>query len=114
MAVLESLNQFEFHHHLQAQPGASVVVFTSPRCSSCKAIRQAIRDYPAAAMPARFYEIDAVRDSALVNEFGVSELPAMYLYLDGEFHCALDCQPLSGALAEAIRTAVQRPAMEAP
>ncbi|MGD8515245.1 MAG: thioredoxin family protein [Granulosicoccaceae bacterium] len=114
MATLEPLNQFEFHHHLQTQPGISMVVFTSPRCASCKAIKQAIHDYTDTDLPVSFYEIDAVAESALVNEFGVQLLPAMYLFLEGQFHCELHAQPLPGALAAAIRAALQQPAMEAP
>jgi thioredoxin 1 len=114
MATLDPLNQFEFHHHLQGRPGISMVVFTSPRCASCKAIKQAVHDYPDSGLPVSFYEVDAVAETALVNEFGVQLLPAMYLFRDGQFHCELHTQPLPGALASAIQDALQQPAMEAP
>lgn len=91
-----------------------MVVFTSPRCAACQAIKQAIRDYADMDLSVSFYEVDAVAESALVNEFGVQLLPAMYVFLDGHFHCELHTQPLPRALAAAIRAALQQPAMEAP
>ena len=107
------LDQFRFHHVLEATPGLALVFFTGPHCGACKVLRRVLADY-AATQPVTVFEVDAERDLALAREFSVFHLPSMFLYVDGEYHCELHSEARAPAIAAAIEAALARPAEEAP
>lgn len=113
MADVERLDQFDFHHRLAARGGASLVLFVSPDCGSCRHWHGLLTGFDA-GRPLALYEVDVQRDAALAAEFGVFHLPALFLYKDGEFHAQLHCEATPDALRACLAGALARPAEEAP
>lgn len=110
--MIRRLDQFEFHHVLEATPGTSLVLFTAPACGACRRLKQILGD---GALPeVTLFEVDAERDLALMREFDVFHLPALFLYRDGEFHCELKSEAHPRHIAEAIDAALAAPPQEAP
>ena len=78
---------------LEETPGISIVLFTSPWCGSCKAMKKALENLPADT-GIRVFEVDAGTDQALVESFEVFHLPALFLYQDGAYHAPLEVEPV--------------------
>ncbi len=113
MAELEALDQFDFHHRLAGQSGASLVLFTSPDCGSCRQWQRLLTTFDA-GRPLALFQVDVQRDAALAAEFGLFHLPALVLYSDGDFHAQLQCEAAPAALRACLRDALSRPAEDAP
>ena len=111
---LPQLDQFEFHHRLTHTPGLAIIIFTSRGCASCKAWRQLLADYRRQHLETHVFEVDAERDLALTREFGVFHLPALFLYRNGHYHCALQSEARMEPLEKAIDRAMAGPAHEPP
>lgn len=112
--MITLLDQFSFHHALAETSGPALVIFTAPRCGSCRVMRQTLRIYGASHAEVSLFEVDAQRDMALTQEFELFHLPALFLYLDGRFHVEIQCEPLPHRLERAVATAMTLPAREAP
>ena len=111
---MKPLDQFNFHQTLEASRGRVLVMFTAPHCGACNMLRDALvdfhRDQPATAL----YEVDTQRDPGLGEEFGVFHLPALFLYLNGQYHAEIRCEALPEKIAEGVDHAVSVPAEETP
>lgn len=112
--ALTPLDEFDFHHALAKTVGTSLVIFTSPGCASCRAWRRMLGEYLAHHDDVRIFEVDAAQSLALTREFGVFHLPALFLYRDGHFHCALQSEARPEKLKVAIESALSAPAQEPP
>lgn len=113
-ANFPQLDQFEFHHRLAQTPGLTIVIFTSHGCSSCKAWKHLLADYRRRHLETHVFEVDAERDLALTREFAVFHLPALFLYVNGRYHCALQCKARMEQLEAAVATAIAAAPQEAP
>lgn len=111
---LAPLEQFEFHHVLDATPGASLVIFTGPGCGACRRLKAVLAAEERLFADLHLFEVDAQRDMALTREFGVFHLPAMFLYRDGKFHCEVHSEAEAVRLRAAVDAALTAPAQEAP
>ncbi|UCH53977.1 MAG: thioredoxin [Pseudomonadota bacterium] len=115
MSTFPILDQFNFHHTLESTRGVVIVFFAREGCGSCRHWRGVLADYRVQRAHAlQIFEVDAVRDSALIREFGVYHLPALYLYRDGHFHAELRAEAHPAKLHAAIETQLIAPAEEAP
>lgn len=114
MSAVRALEQFEFHHTLESTQGISIVFFSSQECSSCKYWEEVLNQYIETHGNTDVYKIDAGQDQALVEEFGVFHLPALFLYKEGEYHCPIQCAANLGGLEKVIEQALQQPAQESP
>lgn len=112
--MLPTLNQFDFHHTLEARRGLSIVFFSSASCASCSFWKQLLGKYQASHPGTVVYEVDAKQDQALAEEFSLFHLPALFLYSDGAFHAELQCEAHFEKLDTAINDALRNPAQEAP
>ena len=65
-------------------------------------------------MKTELFEADLERDSALAAEFEVFHLPSIYLYIDGHFHCEIQCEANLDKLEHFIAEAVKQPPQEQP
>lgn len=114
MTDLPPLTQFDLHHHLAELEGAAIVCFTAPACGSCRQMKLALaalrRDRPQLAV----FEVDAQHEAGLAREFGVFHLPALFLFVDGDYHRPLEVEPVPERLAAAIDAALASPSLEAP
>ncbi len=114
MTIIASLTDLNFHHVLAKTPGAALVFFTAPNCGACRSIKIALgkllHQYP----PIPIFEVDAVHNGGLVNALELFHLPALFLYLNGHYHCELHCEPLPARIHHAIQTALNLPAEDEP
>jgi hypothetical protein len=114
MDALKPLDEFGFHHALADTCGLALVIFTSAGCGSCRAWKQLLTDSHALHPDLALFEVDAGGAQALAREFNVFHLPALFLYRDGHFHCALQAEARPDKLRTAIETALINPAQEPP
>jgi len=111
---LTSLDQFEFHQVIEETQGIVLVMFTAPGCGACRRWRALLMDLQAKRPDLQVFEVDAARDLALAREFEVFHLPAVFVFADGTYHCALQSEAHPGRIEEALRSALAAPAEEAP
>lgn len=114
MAAIRTLEQFEFHHVLEQTPGLSLVMFTAPGCGSCRRFREALVEYHERYGGLHLFEVDAGRDLALTREFDVFHLPALFLFVDGRYHGAVQSEAHPERLRDALQARLAAPAEEAP
>ncbi|WP_019589066.1 MULTISPECIES: co-chaperone YbbN [unclassified Thioalkalivibrio] len=111
---LPALDAGGFHHRLQEVDGAAVVMFTRPGCSACHAMGDALRRWRAEGDAPELFRVDAEIDTALVREFEVFHLPALFVFLDGEYHGPLQAPPRVPLLRAALEERLRQPPEEAP
>ncbi len=106
MDLFSHLTQFDYHHTLEDTPGVALVLFTSRSCPSCRAWRKTLAGYRARNPELIIFEVDCEQELALVREFEVFHLPALFLYRDGNFHrklqCAADLASLKACITDAL------------
>ncbi|KHF24718.1 thioredoxin family protein [Solemya velum gill symbiont] len=110
---LPELDQYNFHHRISEMTGRTVVFFTSPDCGACRAARFALSSLHEKS-GLQVYEVDAVMNPALTNEFGFFHLPSLYLYIDGDYHAQIQSEANPDSMAHAIETFSALPAEEEP
>jgi thioredoxin 1 len=110
---LAPLSEFDYHTTLARTHGASLVLFTSPGCGTCRRVESLL---PAAASDTltALFKVDVQQATALARQFELFHLPALFLYRDGHFHAELNCAVTPIALQQAIDDALAKPAQEEP
>lgn len=111
---LPQLDQFSFHARLADTPGPALVFFTAQACASCRHWKQLLEGWSARPDAMPVFVVDAGRDQALAHEFELFHLPALFVFVDGEYHRPINCEARLPALQAAIAAALQLPALEAP
>lgn len=111
---MQRLDQFTFYPTLADTPGPALVFFSAASCGSCRQWKRLLGDYATAADALPVFEIDAGQDLALAREFELFHLPALFLFVDGEFHRPLQCAAGLAQLRAAIDANLALPAEEAP
>lgn len=114
MDRFEDLTQFDFHHRMEECRDTCLIFFTAEGCSSCRAWRKILAGYRARHPGVRVYQVDAQLEQALVQEFEVFHLPALFLYHQGRFHSQIQCAAGIDEFAAAIAAALARPAEDSP
>lgn len=105
--------QFDFHPRVRTQRGPALLFFTKLGCGSCGKWKLLLKDF-IQYEPVAVFEVDAAEDAALAREFAVFHLPALFLFKDGEYHAALECEASLPRLRETLLTLLALPAQEAP
>lgn len=111
---MRQLDQFNFHQCITDTPGLALVIFTAAGCSACRHWKQLLSQPVQGLCQVTLFEVDAGQDQALAREFEVFHLPALFLFQDGEYHCALYSEAHPLALRRALDRALSLPAEEAP
>ncbi len=114
MTGFRPLDQFQFHHTLEQTPGLSVVMFSSRGCGACRNFKAMLERAQPSLPGLNLFLVDAERDMALVREFEVFHLPALFLFVDGRYHRPIQCEARPEAFAAAVAEARSAPALEAP
>ena len=114
ISVFEPLSQFDFYQRLEQSPGVSLVFFSADNCASCHYWEQLLWQYKAAHPDTNVFRVDAATDQALVEEFEIFHLPAIYLFMEGQFHSEIQCEAKLDVLAQEIHKLEQMPAKEMP
>jgi len=112
--TLPKLSQFDFHARMADFQGATLVAFTSPGCGACRHLRLVLQQLRRDEPGWRIFEIDAQREQALTNEFEVFDLPTIFLFSGGQYHCQLRAEARPDSIVSATHAALQQPAEEAP
>ncbi|MCF6189996.1 MAG: thioredoxin domain-containing protein [Cocleimonas sp.] len=116
--MLKELDEFNFHQIIADTEGVAVMFFTGPHCASCHHLRELFvaeeQKFSSHFSSFSVFEVKADKAAALVNEFSVFHLPSMFLYQDGQFHCALQAQAHSQRIIDAIELVLLQPAEEEP
>ncbi|WP_019625947.1 thioredoxin family protein [Thioalkalivibrio sp. ALJT] len=111
---LPSLTQFDFHQRLMDLPGAAVILFTRQGCGACKVMGRVLADWREEADAPALFVVDAETDTALVREFEVFHLPALFVFRAGAYHGRLEAPPRLPLLRAALAAVLARPPEEAP
>lgn len=105
------LTDLDFYATLAQESKPTLILVTAPHCGACHALKQALlpllNQYP-------IYEVDAVHNSAIVQELEIFHLPALFLYVQGEYHAEIKAKPITTTIQKAIKYALSQPAQEAP
>ncbi|WP_083915657.1 thioredoxin family protein [Thiofilum flexile] len=111
--MLPTITDLNFYAVLAEHPDPTLILVTAPHCGACQVLRQALSHSTLAnAMP--IFELDAVHNSSIVQELEIFHLPALFLYVNGEFHAELRTEPKPRAIQQALEHALTQPAEEAP
>ena len=111
---IQRLNDHEFYSTLGETAGPSIIFFTKPGCSSCNLWKRLLGELLQLRDNIHIFEIDAEQNMALSHEYELFHLPAMFLFVDGEFHCELQSEARLINLQVALDVALSSPAEEAP
>ena len=114
MAEIGALNDLDYHHTLMEQGGIALVYFTAPDCGNCRSLKRALQQYAKSALDVSIFEVDAVHNGGLINEFEIFHLPTLFMYLDGVFHAELKCMALPDSISEAVQIAAASPPEDEP
>ena len=111
---IQSLNEHEFYSKLAETVGPSIVFFTKPGCSACRLWKRLLGDLLQHRQDINVYQVDAEQNMALSHEYELFHLPALFLFMNGEFHCELQAEARMSNLLAAIDAALTAPAQDAP
>jgi thioredoxin 1 len=114
MNTIATLDQFDFHHRIGGAHGPALVLFHQPGCASCRHWKRLLADYAELHDNVTLYQVDVQRDMALAHEFELFHLPALLLFLNGQFHCELQSEARMEHLHTALKAAIGAPPQEAP
>lgn len=114
MAAIRKLNDLNYHHVLMNTSGIALIYFTAPDCGACRSLGIALQQYAEESAGVAIFEVDAVHNGGLINEYEIFHLPALYMYLDGVFHAQLQCFALPEAIREAVGAAAALPVEDEP
>ena len=114
MGAIKLIEEFEFHQTLEKSRDIAIVFFSSQECSSCRYWEQLLIQFTHINPQASIYKIDSGLNQALTQEFNVFHLPALFLYLDGEFYSEIQCEAKLESIGKAIDDALKGPPQEMP
>jgi len=111
---IQPLNEHAFYSTLADTVGLSIVFFTKPGCSACRAWKRLLNDLLQFRHDVTVYQVNAEQNMALSHEYELFHLPAMFLFVNGEFHCELQAEARMPSLLDALNMALAAPAEDAP
>jgi thioredoxin 1 len=114
MNAIATLDQFDFHHRVGDTRGPALVLFHTPGCASCRHWKRLLADYAGLHGNITLYQVDVQQDMALAHEFGLFHLPALFLFMNGQFHCEFQSEAHMGSLHTALNAAIGAPPEDAP
>lgn len=113
-ATLARLNDADFYSVIQATHGAAIVFFTSEGCNSCRywkeLLAQLMKKRPSLAV----FEIDAQQSMGLTQEYDVFHLPALFVFVNGQYHAPLQCEARLDIIDQTLDKLLAAPAQDAP
>lgn len=114
MDTIKTLTQFNFYPEIEETQGLSLVYFSAHACSSCRHLTQVLSQLAIKQPELSIFNVDAQQDQALINEYDIFHLPALFLFLEGQYHSELSCEANTSSIMSCINIARQQPAQEAP
>ena len=111
---IQTLSELEFYSTLADSVAPSIVFFTKSGCSACRLWQRLLDELLQEQKDLQVYEVDAEQNMGLIHEYELFHLPALFLFVNGEFHCELQTEARLSNLLAAIDVALAAPAEEAP
>ncbi|SDS60379.1 hypothetical protein SAMN04490205_3011 [Pseudomonas trivialis] len=106
------LSDFDIDRQLLALPGASLVIFTSAGCASCRWARQQLPGWPLPVT--RLCWVDAGHNGGAVERYQIFHLPALFVVCEGQFLGQIHTRLAPADISEAITTALSRTPEDLP
>jgi len=111
---IQALNEHEFYSTLAETAGPSIMFFTKPGCSACRLWKRLLSDLLQRRHDITVYQVDAEQNMALSHEYELFHLPALFLFVNGEFHRELQAEARMPHLLTVLNAALVAPAEDAP
>ena len=111
---LATLNDADFYGVLHATTGVSIIFFTGEGCSSCRYWKTLLDQLRAKRPELQIFEIDAQQSMGLVQEYEVFHLPALFVFMNGQYHAPLQCEAKLDVIEQTLDTLLAAPAQDAP
>ena len=113
-ANLQMLNDADFYPVIQATKGTAIVFFTSEGCNSCRYWKELLGQLVMKRPTLRVYEIDAQQSMGLTQEYEVFHLPALFVFVNGQYHASLQCEARLDIIDATLDKLLASPAQDAP
>lgn len=114
MPAIKALTQFDFYPQIEQTKGLSLIYFSAHFCASCQHLTHILTQLADEQEEVSIFQVDAQQDQALVAEYEVFHLPAMFLFNNGQYHAQLQCEARIPSILNAIKQAKEHPAEDAP
>lgn len=111
---IRNLDDENFYRHMESSQGLCVVVFSSHGCASCRRWQELLREFLMQYDDVQVCAVDAQASMALTRAYEVFHLPSLFLFVDGQYHRALQPQASIASLRESIDQAVMLHAEDEP
>ena len=103
---IRNLDDENFYAHLENSKGLSVVFFSSQGCASCRRWKELLCEFLTFYNDVQICAVDAQASMALTRAYDVFHLPGLFLFIDGQYHRALQPHASVASLREAIDQAM--------
>lgn len=103
---IRNLDDESFYPHLETSKGLSVIFFSSHGCASCRRWKEVFREFLTLYDDVQVCAVDAQASMALTRAYDVFHLPSLFLFVDGQYHRALQPHASIASLREAIDQAI--------
>jgi len=111
---LQNLNDSNFYSVLQDCSGVAIVFFTSAGCNSCRYWKALLEQLSIQRPALQVFEIDAEQSMGLAREYDVFHLPALFVFVNGQFHAPLQCEARLEVIDHTLDGLLAAPAQDAP
>lgn len=111
---LQTLNDADFYSAIQATSGTSIVFFTSEGCNSCRYWKELLGQLVTKRPTLRVYEVDAQQSMGLTQEYEVFHLPALFVFVNGQYHAPLQCEARLDIIDKTLDKLLTSPAQDEP
>lgn len=112
--TLQTLNDADFYSVIQATSSASIVFFTSEGCNSCRYWKALLGQLATKRPTLHIFEVDAQQSMGLTQEYEVFHLPALFVFVNGQYHAPLQCEARLDTIDRTLDTILSAPAQDAP
>lgn len=110
---VERLGEGDFHARIAVAPGVSAVLFSTPHCGSCRAWKRLLPE-ALSGVAKTVFEVDVSEATGVARYFDIFHLPTIYLYREGRFHAALQCEARLATIRETAARLLNAPAQDEP
>ena len=108
------LTDLNFHQTLAEINGAALVLVGTAHCGACKQLKVVLQRYQISQQALPIFEVDAVMNGGILQALTIFHLPALFLYIDGQYHRQIQCEATLLNLQTAIQHALMQAAEEEP
>lgn len=111
---VQCLNDTDFYSVIQDTRGASIVFFSSEGCNSCRYWKALLGQLVAERPTLNVFEVDAQQSMGLTREYEVFHLPALFVFVNGQYHAPLQCEAKLDTIDHTLDKLLSAPAQDAP